>query len=34
MPRIIREGIQDYKIVLTSIKDQIRLIVIFPGFLA
>jgi len=34
MPWIIGEGVQDYEIVLATIKDKIRLIVIFPGFLA
>ena len=34
MPWIIGEGVQDYEIMLATIKDKIRLIVIFPGFLA
>ena len=34
MPWVIGKGVQDYKIVLTTIKDKISLIVIFPGFLA
>ena len=33
MPWIIGEGVQDYKIVLATIKDEIRLVVIVPGFL-
>jgi len=34
MSGIIGEGIQDYKIVLSTIKDKICFIVILPGFLA
>lgn len=34
MPWIIGEDVQDYKIVLATIKDKICLIVIFPWFLA
>jgi len=34
MPWIIGKGVQDYEIVLTAIKDEICLVVIFPGFLA
>ena len=34
MSWIIGEGVQDYKIVLATIKDKICLIVIFLGFLA
>ena len=34
MPWIIGEGVQDYKIVLATIKDKICLVVIFRGFLA
>ena len=34
MPWIIGEGVQNYEIVLTTIKDKIRLVVMFPGFLA
>jgi len=34
MARIIGEGIQYHKIVLTAIKDEICLVVTFPGFLA
>ena len=33
MPWIIGEGVQDYEIVLTTIKDKICLVVIFLGFL-
>jgi len=34
MSWIIGEGVQDYEIVLTTIKDKICLVVIFSGFLA
>ena len=34
MPWIIGEGVQDNEMVLTTIKDKICLVVIFPGFLA
>jgi len=33
MPWIIGEGVQDYKIMLATIKDEIGLIVIFARFL-
>jgi len=33
MSWIIGEGIHDYKIVLTTVKDKIRLVVVFLGFL-
>jgi len=34
MPWVIGEGVQNHKIVLATIKDEICLVVIFPGFLA
>ena len=34
MPWIIGEGVQDYKIVLATVKDKIGLVDILPGFLA
>ena len=34
MPWIIWKGVQDYEIVLTTVKDKICLVVIFAGFLA
>ena len=33
MPWVIGEDVQDYKIVLATVKDKIRRIVFFPGFL-
>lgn len=34
MPWVIWEGIHDYEILLITIKDEIRLVAIFPRFLA
>ena len=33
MSGIIGKGVKDYEIVLSTVKDKICLIVVFPGFL-
>jgi len=33
MSWIIGKGVKDYEIVLSTVKDEICLIVVFPGFL-
>jgi len=34
MPRIVRKGVQDYEIVLTTKEDKVRLVIVLAGLLA
>lgn len=34
MSRVVGEGIQDYEIVLTAVKEKVRLIIVLSRFLA